>query len=67
MWGMAIPQLDSRFKSRKPGKDNPWRALFGSLSYPTGEGVYTIHERKRHQEVQVHLEGVVKLDPDAFW
>ena len=50
-----------------PGKDNPWRALFGSLMYPTGEGVYTIHERKRHQEVQVHIEGLIKLDPDAFW
>jgi len=33
-----------------PGCENPWRALFGSLIYPTGEGLYTIHERKRHQE-----------------
>jgi hypothetical protein len=31
-----------------PGLENPWVALFGSLEYPTGEGVYTIHERKRH-------------------
>ena len=45
---------------------NPWRALFGSLSYPSGEGLYTIHERKRHQEVQAHLQILTDSDPDYF-
>ncbi len=57
-------------KQRKvdtPGKENPWCALLGSLLYPTGEGLYTIHERKRHQEVQAHLELLIQWDPDAFW
>ena len=59
-----------RGKQRKvdtPGKENPWCALLGSLIYPTGEGLYTIHERKRHQEVQAHLELLIQWDPDAFW
>lgn len=50
-----------------PGLANPWYALLGSLEYPSGEGVYTIHQRKRHQEVQAHLERVLERDPDAFW
>jgi transposase len=50
-----------------PGLDNPWYALFGSLEYPTGEGLYTIHQRKRHQEVRAHLERLLERDPDAFW
>jgi len=50
-----------------PGQENPWYALFGSLEYPTGEGVYTMHERKRHQEVRAHLEQLLEWDPDALW
>ncbi len=50
-----------------PGLENPWYALFGSLEYPTGEGLYTIHQRKRHQEVQAHLELLLERDPEAFW
>ena len=29
--------------------------------------MYTIHERKRHQEVQAHLEMLIQWEPDAFW
>ncbi len=57
-------------KQRKvdtPGKENPWCALLGSFLYPTGEGLYTIHERKRHQEVRAHLELLIQWEPDAFW
>jgi len=39
-----------------PGLANPWDALFGSREYPSGEGGDPIQERKRHQEVQAHLE-----------
>ncbi len=50
-----------------PGLEHPWYARFGSLEYPTGEGLYTIHQRKRHQEVQAHLEVVLERDPEAYW
>lgn len=50
-----------------PGVANPWYALLGSLEYPTGEGLYTVHARKRHQEVQAHWERLLERDPDAFW
>ena len=56
-----------QLKVDTPGIENPWCALLGSLIYPTGEGLYTIHERKRHQEVQAHLELLIQRDPDAFW
>jgi hypothetical protein len=49
-----------------PGLANPWYALFGSLDYPSGEGVYTLHERKRHQELQAHLDVVLASDPTTF-
>jgi hypothetical protein len=50
-----------------PGLENPWVALFGSLEYPTGEGVYTIHERKRHYEVANHLQFLLDTDAQSFW
>ena len=56
-----------QIKVRSPGYQNPWYALFGSLIYPSGEGVYTIHTNKRHQEVETHLQLLIDLDPDAFW
>ncbi|PIE82382.1 MAG: hypothetical protein CSA11_00675 [Chloroflexi bacterium] len=56
-----------QIKVRSPGYRNPWYALFGSLIYPSGEGVYTIHPNKRHQEVETYLQLLVDLDPDAFW
>jgi transposase len=56
-----------QLRVESPGKENPWYALFGSLEYPSGEGLYTIHRRKRHQEVRAHLELLLESDPDAFW
>lgn len=56
-----------QLKVETPGNQNPWVALFGSLSYPSGEGLYTIHSCKRHQEVQVHLQLLVETEPDTFW
>jgi hypothetical protein len=50
-----------------PGCENPWVALFGSLEYPTGEGVYTIHERKTNREVRKHLETLLSTDEDCFF
>jgi hypothetical protein len=61
-----VPQ-GSQLSVESPGVNNPWYALLGSLEYPTGEGLYTIHQRKRHQEVRAHLELLIERDPDAFW
>jgi transposase len=65
--GAGYHPQNEQLKVESPGKDNPWLALFGSLSYPTGEGIYTIHSRKRHQEVQAHLEMLITQKPDEFW
>jgi len=65
--GNAWVPIGEQLKVASPGRENPWCALFGSLFYPTGEGLYAIHERKRHQEVAVHLELLITWDPEAFW
>ena len=64
--GNGYTPKGEQIKVDSPGVENPWCALFGSLSYPTGEGLYTIHERKRHQEVRAHLEVLLASDPDSF-
>ena len=65
--GNGYAPTGEQIKVDSPGKEDPWCALFGSLIYPTGEGVYTIHERKRHQEVAAHLKLLIERDPAAFW
>jgi len=65
--GNGYAPKGEQIKVDSPGKENPWCALLGSLLYPTGEGLYTIHERKRHEEVQAHLELLIQRDSDAFW
>ena len=49
-----------------PGFDNPWLALWGSLSFPSGEGVYSIHEHKRHLELINHLQLLMNTFPNDF-
>jgi len=46
---------------------NPWCALFGSLVYPSGEGLYTVHEHKRAAELREHLQLLIDSEPDVFW
>jgi transposase len=54
-------------KVNSPGLANPWYALFGSLIFPAGEGLYTVHERKRSDELLAHLAALLVMAPDAFW
>jgi hypothetical protein len=61
-----VPQ-GTQLRVNSPGLANPWYALLGSLEYPSGDGLYTIHQRKRHQEVRAHLERLLERDPEAFW
>lgn len=65
--GPTYSAVGQQVKVETPGDQNPWCALFGSLHFPSGEGLYTIHQRKRHQEVKAHLQELLTLDPDAFY
>jgi transposase len=65
--GNSYVSQGSQRQVDSPGIANPWYALLGSLMYPTGEGLYTIHERKRHQEIREHLQQLLEWEPDTFW
>ena len=65
--GTNYNAIGTQTKVPSPGRENPWYALFGSLIFPSGEGLYTIHHYKRHEEVQSHLQLLIDFDPDAFW
>jgi hypothetical protein len=65
--GNVYQPTSEQVKVETPGLYNPWYALFGSLVYPAGEGLYTIHQLKRHQEVQAHLQLLLDSDPEVFW
>jgi hypothetical protein len=65
--GATYAPTGQQRRVNSPGLENPWYALFGSLIYPSGEGLYTIHERKRSDEFLAHLKQLLAFDPDAFW
>lgn len=65
--GATYSTVGEQVKVDSPGKSNPWYAILGSLIYPSGDGYYTIHDRKRSVEVVWHLQGLIDLDPDGFW
>lgn len=65
--GQTYSAVGQQVKVATPGDKNPWCALFGSLHYPSGEGLYTIHQRKRHLEVMAHLADLLTLDPERFY
>ena len=65
--GPTYQPSGEQLKVETPGKLNPWYALFGSLVYPSGQGLYTIHQLKRHQEVMAHLQLLVDTEPQTFW
>jgi hypothetical protein len=64
--GQSYTRQGTQVRVPSPGVANPWYALLGSLTYPTGEGLYTVHTRKRHQEFQAHLDVLVTSDPEFF-
>lgn len=65
--GATYGPLGQQVKVDTPGLENPWYALFGSLHFPSGEGLYTVHHRKRTAELLEHLQLLISLDPDHFW
>jgi transposase len=65
--GNCYVSQGGQIRTDSPGKENPWYALFGSLISPSGEGVYTLHDRKRHAAVQAPLETLLASEPDTFF
>lgn len=65
--GQTYRPLGQQLKVDTPGLENPWYALFGSLCFPSGEGLYTVHQRKRTAELLTHLQLLIDLDSDHFW
>ena len=65
--GPTYTPVGRQVKVDTPGLENPWYALFGSLLFPSGEGLYTIHHRKRAAELLEHLQLLIDLDIEAFW
>jgi transposase len=65
--GSTYTPVGQQVKVDTPGLENPWLALFGSLHYPSGEGLYTVHHRKRAADLLEHLQLLIKLDPERFW
>jgi hypothetical protein len=49
-----------------PGYNNPCYALFNRLLFPSGKGLYPIHQRKRHQKITAHLTSPIDTAPDTF-
>lgn len=65
--GSSYGPVGTQLKVDTPGVENPWYALFGSLSFPSGEGLYTVHERKRSAELVEHIRLLIESDRTAFW
>ena len=65
--GPTYAPVGQQVKVDTPGQDNSWLALFGSLHFPSGEGLYTVHHRKRAADLLEHLQLLIDRDPDHFW
>jgi transposase len=63
--GRVYRVIGEEAKVNTPGK-NQTKYLLGSLEYPTGEGLYEIYPRKRHEEVQAHFEHLLEMYPNDF-
>lgn len=64
--GQTYSQTGNQLKVNTPGLHNPWLSLFGSLAFPSGEGVYSIHEHKRQLELMNHLQLLMNTYPNHF-
>jgi transposase len=65
--GSTYAPVGQQVKVDTPGLENPWLALFGSLHFPSGEGLYTVHQRKRAADLREHLQLLIDLEPEHFW
>jgi hypothetical protein len=63
--GRIYHTVGKQAKIDSPG-ENETKYILGSLEYPSGEGLYEIYPRKRHQEFRAHLEHLMEMCPDDF-
>jgi len=63
--GRIYHTVGEQVKIDSPGQ-NETKYILGSLEYPSGEGLYEIYSRKRHQEFRAHLEHLMEMCPDDF-
>lgn len=63
--GRIYHTVGEQVKIDSPGQ-NQTKYILGSLEYPSGEGLYEIYPRKRHQEFRVHLGHLMEMYPDDF-
>lgn len=67
--GATYGAVSRKVKVNTPSLENPWYALFGSLHFPSGpsgEGLNTIHQRKRAVDLLEHLQLLIDFDQDRF-
>lgn len=55
----------TQYKVNTPGR-NKTKYILGSLEYPTGDGLFEIYPRKRHEEVQKHWQHLLDMYPHEF-
>lgn len=65
--GSTYSQAGQQTKVNSPGLENPWYTLLGSVFYPSGEGFYTIHSRKRSVEAIEHFRLLIEAFPTKFF
>lgn len=65
--GPTYAPVGQQVKVDTPGQDHSWLTLFGSLHFPSGEGLYTVHHRKRAAELLEHLQLLIDHAPERFW
>jgi hypothetical protein len=65
--GPTFGPVGQQLKVNMPGLENPWLALIGSLHFPSGEGLYTVHHRKHAAGLLEHLQLLIDLDLHHFW
>jgi transposase len=63
--GSTYTPVGQQVKVDTPGLENPWLALFGSLHFPSGAGLYTVHHRKRAADLLEHLQLLIDLDAEG--
>lgn len=65
--GSTYRPAGQQAKINSPGLENPWYSLLGSMFYPSGEGFYTIHARKRSVEIVEHFRLLIEAFPNKFF
>lgn len=64
--GRVYRVVHQEYKVNTPGEPNKTYYILGSLEYPTGDGLYEIHEHQTNAQVQLHWQHLLDMYPDEF-